>query len=288
MLGEMLRRMAERARNAENQQQEADRLRKLAEQLADNMSPEQKRRWAEFMQRELGDQQPPQPPQDPSQPQPQDQDQRQNQDRNQNGEQPGANDQQQRPPQDQSQPNASDSGAQRPPQPDAQPPQGNSGNQPPRQPNDRDNTGSANNTDNRRRNDGSGRGGSEAGTRDAPDRRDPNAAALERDRTDKVDIRGDESAERIIAQWLSDTPPDPDDPNVRATARAAASERVQQAQKVAERAVNDSAVNRRYHRSIQRYFGRLQEAIDKAARGQPPASAAPQPAPAATQRAGGS
>jgi hypothetical protein len=275
---EVVRRLAERARDAQNQQEQSERLRELARQLADNMSPEQRRRWAEMLQREMGNPPPPSPqasppspdqqPRDPSAPQ----------------QNPQPDPQEAAQPQQPQQPENRDQGA------DRQDPSPQPGDQPSGPPPSeaRDNGGD---DDDRNLPDASrsapdlqrprsGRGGNEAGTQDAGEARDPNAPPLERDSTDTVDLRGEESAERLIAQWLSDTPPESADSSARTTgpASAAAAQRVQQAQKVAERAVNDSAVNKRYHRLIQRYFGRLPDVIEQAARGRVPGVDAPAPA----------
>lgn len=64
------------------------------------------------------------------------------------------------------------------------------------------------------------------------------------------------AGDQIIAEWLSqgESSPSPD-------ARAATQQRLESARRAAERAVNEQAVNRRYHDLIQRYF----RGLDKAA-----------------------
>ncbi|MCI0677400.1 MAG: hypothetical protein L0Y42_16695 [Phycisphaerales bacterium] len=75
--------------------------------------------------------------------------------------------------------------------------------------------------------------------------------------TEDVDLHGDEEADQLMAEWLSDQMPAQADPS----ASDKAAQRIQRAQDIAERAVNESAVQKRYHKAIKRYFGRM---------GQPP------------------
>jgi hypothetical protein len=87
--------------------------------------------------------------------------------------------------------------------------------------------------------------------------------------TEDVDLRMNDTGDRVIAQWL-----DGADPNApQGTAASGASQRIVQAQDAAERAVNDAAVPPRYHSFIKRVFGRLNQTTKEAASG--PASVAP-------------
>ncbi|MHC4426995.1 MAG: hypothetical protein ACYS0D_00125 [Planctomycetota bacterium] len=78
-------------------------------------------------------------------------------------------------------------------------------------------------------------------------------------RFEDLDLRGTDSPDLTISQWLTDEPGA--DPGA-ATARATA---VGRAQRAAEQAVEKSVVPSRYHELIQRYFGRLPETADEAA-----------------------
>ncbi|MHC4775560.1 MAG: hypothetical protein ACYTBR_09880, partial [Planctomycetota bacterium] len=85
------------------------------------------------------------------------------------------------------------------------------------------------------------------------------------DTIEDIDLRGDDEVEgRIIAEWL-----DPEGaqggPGPPARGRALA----RKAQTDAERAVEKAVVPSRYHKYIQRYFGRLEETVDKAAAAEP-------------------
>jgi hypothetical protein len=85
------------------------------------------------------------------------------------------------------------------------------------------------------------------------------------DRFEDVDLRPDEEFEgRTIAEWLGPqgTEGEPAPP---ARGRALA----RKAQTEAERAVEKAVVPSRYHELIQRYFGRLEETVDKAAATKP-------------------
>ncbi len=99
---------------------------------------------------------------------------------------------------------------------------------------------------------------------------------LASDQKHPIDLRGEESNDQSIAQWS--------DPNAKPSDNRAASgnviQRVHGAQEVAERAVNDSAVQKRYHKAIKKYFGRLNETMKKAT-GEAPAN--PSPSSPATQ-----
>jgi hypothetical protein len=83
------------------------------------------------------------------------------------------------------------------------------------------------------------------------------------DTFEDVDLRGgDQDEGRIIAEWLG---PEGTDGESGPPARGRALTR--KAQTEAERAVEKSVVPSRYHRYIQRYFGRLEETVDRAANG---------------------
>lgn len=160
-----IRRMADRMRSAEERQQASEQMREAARRIAENMSPQERERWAEMWRRQMGE-----PPAD--------------------GMGPGA------------------------------------GRDP----------------------------GSEPRLGDGDPSR--SGAAARQD----LDLRGEEVADQVIAQWLVDDPlAAPDGALPRAPA-----ERVRQAQSVAERAVNQSTVHRRYHKAIKRYFGNLDQTIEGA------------------------
>lgn len=80
--------------------------------------------------------------------------------------------------------------------------------------------------------------------------------------TRDLDLRGDDPGRQIIADWLTNE--HMGEPGS-TTEQSQPMQRVRQAQDVAERAVNDSAVHRRYHKAIMRYFGRLDETARRAA-----------------------
>lgn len=90
-----------------------------------------------------------------------------------------------------------------------------------------------------------------------------------------VDLRGEEKSDRVIAEWLDDLAEDgtPATPQTEST-----SPRVSQAQRVAERAVNETSVPARYHQIIQRYFDRLGETVRQASP-PPPPTQSPTPPP---------
>ncbi len=81
---------------------------------------------------------------------------------------------------------------------------------------------------------------------------------------DDIDLRGDEMADEVIAEWLGDAPLSDAPP--RAEGRAAA---VRRARSAAQQAVEKSVVPSRYHQLIRRYFGRLEETVEKADDGKP-------------------
>jgi hypothetical protein len=78
----------------------------------------------------------------------------------------------------------------------------------------------------------------------------------------EIDLRDGGGDERTVAEWLASERPEGDPGS---TGDGEGASRAGQAQRAAERAVNDGAVPRRYHGLIQRYFGRLRETVDKAA-----------------------
>jgi hypothetical protein len=85
------------------------------------------------------------------------------------------------------------------------------------------------------------------------------------ERFEDVDLRGDGQVEgRTIAEWLGPHGAE-GEPGPPARGRALA----RKAQTEAERAVEKAVVPSRYHKFIQRYFGRLQETVDKAAAAEP-------------------
>jgi hypothetical protein len=85
------------------------------------------------------------------------------------------------------------------------------------------------------------------------------------ERFEDVDLRGDGEVEgRTIADWLGPQGAE-GEPAPPARGRALA----RKAQTEAERAVEKAVVPSRYHKFIQRYFGRLEETVDKAAAAEP-------------------
>jgi hypothetical protein len=81
------------------------------------------------------------------------------------------------------------------------------------------------------------------------------------DTFEDVDLRGDDADEgQIISEWLG---PEGGDGEPAPPARGRALAR--KARSDAERAVEKAVVPSRYYRFIQRYFGRLEETVDKAA-----------------------
>lgn len=79
--------------------------------------------------------------------------------------------------------------------------------------------------------------------------------------TEDLDIRGEFKLDQVIAEWLSDEP-NPDQPG--RTDKSSRTRRVQNAQQLAERAVNESVVPPRYHEFIKRYFNNLNQTVQKA------------------------
>jgi hypothetical protein len=78
-----------------------------------------------------------------------------------------------------------------------------------------------------------------------------------------LDLRGQETGEEVIASWLGE------DQGQGASngTPTAVRQRTGAARRAAQRAVNDAAIPSRYHDLINRYFGRLDETIDRAATG---------------------
>ncbi len=94
--------------------------------------------------------------------------------------------------------------------------------------------------------------------------------------TETVDIGGDEAAKNIIARWLGD---EVIEGEPQRTQRGG--EVIRRAQSAAEQAVDQTAVPRRYHDLIRRYFGKLDETVQKAASSSKSAPAEPAPNPTA-------
>jgi hypothetical protein len=107
--------------------------------------------------------------------------------------------------------------------------------------------------------DSSGGNGSQAGDEPRDARQGP-PRRMNDVTSEDVDLRGDELAQQPIMQWLNRNAPDP---SGRANTGDSTGQ-VRQAQAVAERAVEESAVQKRYHKMIKRYFGRLNQTIDRA------------------------
>ena len=76
-----------------------------------------------------------------------------------------------------------------------------------------------------------------------------------------IDLREDGEAGKIIAEWLSDEAPEGGQP-----ADERARRLVRSAQSRAEQAIDESVVPSRYHSLIRRFFGRLDDTFDRAAR----------------------
>lgn len=111
-------------------------------------------------------------------------------------------------------------------------------------------------------------GGTDGAGASSPQRPDDSAATEPWERTiEDIDLRDDDFDHgELIAEWIDEAGPMREgDPTTR---RVEAEQRVRQAQEIAERAVNDAAVPSRYHERIRRYFGRLNETVDRAGRGE--------------------
>lgn len=76
-----------------------------------------------------------------------------------------------------------------------------------------------------------------------------------------IDITGDKPATKSIFDWLSDQPIT-GDPQTTTQSKQV----VRKARSAAEHAVGDSTVPKRYHDLIQRYFGKLSDTVEKAAK----------------------
>lgn len=101
--------------------------------------------------------------------------------------------------------------------------------------------------------------------------------------TEDVDLRGKESGDQVLAQLLGEGG---NDKGGTATS-GAATQRIHQAQKAAERAVNDSAVPSRYHGFIKRVFGRLEQTTRDASGASEPSPPKPPTAPPPSTSGGG-
>lgn len=78
---------------------------------------------------------------------------------------------------------------------------------------------------------------------------------------ENVDARGDDPADQVLHQWLDPEAPQPPAADASTTSPAA---RIRRARALAERAVEEGAVPRRYRQLIRRYFQRLPETFDRA------------------------
>ncbi len=94
--------------------------------------------------------------------------------------------------------------------------------------------------------------------------------------TETVDIGGDEAATNIIARWLGDEVIEGEPQRTQRSGEV-----IRRAQSTAEQAVDQTAVPRRYHELIRRYFGKLDETVHKAASSSKSAPAEPAPNPTA-------
>ena len=94
--------------------------------------------------------------------------------------------------------------------------------------------------------------------------------------TETVDIGGDEAAKNIIARWLGDEMIEGDPQRTQRSGEV-----IRRAQSAAEHAVDQTAVPRRYHELIRRYFGKLDETVRKAASSSNSAPTEPVPNPTA-------
>ncbi|HRP63374.1 MAG TPA: hypothetical protein PK400_08790, partial [Phycisphaerales bacterium] len=108
-------------------------------------------------------------------------------------------------------------------------------------------------------------GGSDAGVDGVRTPIDGDERRIEPFETQDVDARSTDEGDpgEVIAEWLSREGATRD--GEAGTRIGDAQQRVRQAQRIAERAVNDQAVPSRYHSAIRRYFGRLNETVERAA-----------------------
>ena len=93
----------------------------------------------------------------------------------------------------------------------------------------------------------------------SPDQPDQPMAEVES--IEDFDLAGDDLAQQVIAQWLSEETTGSADRRD----RTSTADRFFRAQRAAERAVEDASVPSRYHRFIKRYFDRLAQTAEKAA-----------------------
>ncbi len=118
--------------------------------------------------------------------------------------------------------------------------------------------------------------GSKPGTDDAQRAEtSPSESPIFRE-TETVDIGGDEAAKNIIARWLGDEVIEGEPQHTQRSGKV-----IRRAQSAAEQAVDQTAVPRRYHELIQRYFGKLDETVQRAASSSKSAPAEPAPNPTA-------
>lgn len=78
----------------------------------------------------------------------------------------------------------------------------------------------------------------------------------------EIDLRGDETAERTLAEVFDNRPPGEPTSTDQATPGVVARD----ARRAAEQAVNNATIHRRYHELIRRYFDRLPETLDEASK----------------------
>lgn len=265
---ETLRRLADRlAKDAKNGKISEDLIRR-AKDIADRMTPEERQRWADQWNRENQRPAPPSPddgrPENPTGDQGKQGKNEPRGDSTRNPgdlKQPGDGARQDRPP------TPRDGGAIDPSPSTKRPSEDNlgGGGDNPRRDHPAD-----------RRNDAPGSKQGRHGTDLDPENRKPLPASEGSGDAAPVDIRGDESSDELIAQWLSPDRGKPDpkaDPSRGASAAGGAAEqRIRAAQSVAERAVNDAAVQKRYHNPIRRYFDRLNGTFGPTATAAPAAS----------------
>lgn len=108
-------------------------------------------------------------------------------------------------------------------------------------------------------------GGANAGRTPSDSPSNQSAGHTPNAESEPVDLTGAEPGDQTLAEWLSDENVDPE--NLPTGDSSSASQRAERARQVAERAVNDSVVHRRYHPLIKKYFGRLPETVESAAAG---------------------
>jgi hypothetical protein len=236
----MLRKLAERMKDAAARKQAAERLRELAREMMDKSTPQQRERWAEQWRRQNDGSQPPQDiPQELQDLAREAIEGMTPQERQRLAEQMRRD----MPPDQSPDPDGEQGGEPRSDEPrESQPRSTGQQDEAPASGRDR-----------------------KPGTRSAPPR--PGSPdSLQSDATEDVDVRGDELGDQLIAKWLtSESPGEPG-----RTDQSPGAQRVRRAQEVAERAVNDAAVQRRYHKSVKRYFDRLNETIKRAGAPPPP------------------